>query len=107
VVLARELWRRPNAVVAVNPTRGLDVAAQRGVHDRLTELRDAGAALLIVSTDLDEVTFLMDRVGVLFRGRLLGPFGRDEINRERLGLLMAGLGETGSGEAAPVAVSGR
>ncbi len=91
LVLARELWRGPSAVVAVNPTRGLDVGAQLAVPDRLRRLRDDGAAVLVVSTDLDEVTALADRVGVLYRGRLSGPYAAGAVDHDRLGLLMAGL----------------
>lgn len=93
VVLARELHNEPRAVVAVNPTRGLDVGAQREVYARLDRMRETGVAVLVISTDLDEVMRLADRVGVLYGGRLSGPFARDEVDRERLGLLMAGIAE--------------
>jgi len=91
VVLARELAAGPRAIVAVNPTRGLDVGATGEVYERLRRLRHEGIASLVISTDLDEVLRLADRVGVLYRGRLTGPFRRDEIDRERVGLLMAGV----------------
>jgi general nucleoside transport system ATP-binding protein len=91
VVLARELDNDPRAVVAVNPTRGLDIGAQREVYARLDRMREEGVAVLVISTDLDEVMRLADRVGVLYGGRLAGPFARDEVDRERLALLMAGI----------------
>jgi simple sugar transport system ATP-binding protein len=97
VVLARELAAAPRAVVAVNPTRGLDVAAQGDVYERLERMRAEGMATLVISTDLDEVLRLADRVGVLYGGRLEGPLAREEVTRERLGLLMAGAGEVATG----------
>lgn len=95
VVLARELSSDPDLVVAVNPTRGLDIGAQREVWDRLLTLRDEGKAVLIISTDLDEVLKLGDRIGVLYRGRLSGPRSRGEFGREEIGRMMAGLAGSG------------
>jgi general nucleoside transport system ATP-binding protein len=100
LVLARELACRPEVVVAVNPTRGLDVGAQLEVYRRLQELKAAGIAVLLISTDLDEVERLADRVGVLDRGRLHGLFARDAAGRDRLGRLMTGT-ETSSAAHAP------
>jgi simple sugar transport system ATP-binding protein len=91
VVLARELSSDPDLVVAVNPTRGLDIGAQRDVRDRLAALRDAGKAVLVISTDLDEVIEIGDRVGVLYRGRLETPIARNVVDRARIGEAMAGL----------------
>jgi len=91
VVFARELWSDPGVVVAINPTRGLDLRAQREIHERFLKLRDQGVAVLIISTDLDEVTALSDRIGVLYSGSLEGPFPADAIDRREIGLLMAGL----------------
>jgi len=92
VVLARELGRRNlRAVVAANPTRGLDLAATAAVHRRLRELAAAGAAVLILSTDLDEVEALAGEVFVLYRGRLLGPLPPG-TGRLQIGKLMAGIG---------------
>jgi len=91
VIFARELWSDPGVVVAVNPTRGLDLRAQREIHERFLALRGQGVAVLVISTDLDEVTALSDRIGVLYAGRLDGPHPADEIDRKEIGLLMAGL----------------
>jgi len=91
VILARELAAEPRALVAVNPTRGLDLGAQFDVYARLDALRAAGVAVLVISTDLDEVLRLADRAGVLYRGRLSDVMSRAEVDRERLGMLMAGL----------------
>ena len=92
VVLARELGRaRLRAVVAANPTRGLDLAATAAVHGRLRALAVAGVAVLVLSTDLDEVAALGGDVHVLYRGRLLGPLP-PSASRLEIGRLMAGLG---------------
>jgi simple sugar transport system ATP-binding protein len=92
VLLARELaLRAPKVIVAMNPVRGLDVAATNFVYEQLLARRAAGAAILLISSELDELLALCDRVAVLYAGRLtMTDFprtGRDEIGR-----LMAGLG---------------
>lgn len=90
VAVARELEGAPRALVAVNPTRGLDVGSARFVHEQLLALQAAGSAILLISTELDEVLGLASRVLALVRGRLLPvPAGAD---REALGALL--LGET-------------
>jgi len=92
VVLARELGRRKlTAVVAASPTRGLDLAATANVHRRLRELAASGAAVLVLSTDLDEVEALAGTVYVLYRGRLLGPLAPG-VSRLEVGKRMAGIG---------------
>lgn len=91
VIFARELHSQPGTVVAVNPTRGLDLRAQREIHQRFLGLRDQGVAVLMISTDLDEVMALSDRIGVLYSGQLDGPHPADQIDRREVGLLMAGL----------------
>ncbi len=92
VVLARELGRaRLRAVIAANPTRGLDLAATAAVHGRLRALAASGVAILVLSTDLDEVAALGGDVHVLYRGRLLGPLPAS-ASRLEIGRLMAGLG---------------
>jgi simple sugar transport system ATP-binding protein len=91
VVLARELGlSQPKIIIAMNPTRGLDVAATRFVHQQLLAHRARGAAILLISSELDEVLQLGDRVGVLFNGRLtMSDFPRDGV--EKIGRLMAGV----------------
>lgn len=87
--LARALESRPRAIVAHNVTRGLDVAATAGVHRMLTEFAAGGGALLLISSDLDELQTLCGRIAVLNRGRLRAV-SPEERNAASLGLLMAG-----------------
>jgi ABC-type uncharacterized transport system ATPase subunit len=91
VVLARELGlANPKLIIAMNPTRGLDIAATRFVHDQLLAHRGRGAGILLISSELDEVFKLSDRVGVLFRGRLaMTDFPNTRV--EHIGRLMMGL----------------
>jgi simple sugar transport system ATP-binding protein len=90
VVLARELSRSLALLVACQPTRGLDVGAIEFVHKRLVEERDRGTAVVIISTELDEVVALADRIAVMYRGRIVGIVPPD-TSREVLGLMMAGV----------------
>ena len=89
VVIGRALAFDPLVLIAQNPTRGLDVAATAQVHATLRRVAAAGTAVLLISSDLDEILVLADRVQVLFRGRLLEP--RDGAGRAEIGRLMAGL----------------
>jgi len=90
VVLARELSRPLALLVASQPTRGLDVGAIEFIHKRLVDERDRGTAVVIVSTELDEVVALADRIAVMYRGRIVGIVPPD-TSREVLGLMMAGV----------------
>ncbi len=89
VVLARELSRDLRLFVAAQPTRGLDVGSIEFVHTRIVETRDAGIPVLVVSTELDEVVALADRIAVMYRGSIVGIVPGD-TPREVLGLMMAG-----------------
>jgi len=91
VVLARELGlSQPKVLIAMNPSRGLDVGATRFVHEQLLAHRARGAGIVLISSELDEVLQLSDRVGVLYRGQLtMSEFPRDGV--EKIGRLMAGL----------------
>ena len=90
VVLARELSRPVKLVVASQPTRGLDVGSIEFVHERIIAERDAGRAVLLFSTELDEVVALADRIAVMYRGEIIAIVPAD-TSREDLGLLMAGV----------------
>ena len=89
IVIARALWRKPSLLVAVSPTRGLDVAATAYVHARLRERQAEGGAIILVSTELDEVIALSTRLAVLYEGRLVGIVPPD-TPRATLGLMMGG-----------------
>jgi simple sugar transport system ATP-binding protein len=90
VVLARELSRQVKLVVASQPTRGLDVGSIEFVHERLLAERNSGRAVLLISTELDEVAALADRIAVIYRGEILGIVDAN-VSREKLGLMMAGI----------------
>lgn len=92
VVLSRELDRDLKLLIASQPTRGLDVGSIEFVHKRIIEERDAGTPCIIVSTELDEVRNLADRVAVMYRGRIVGIVPAD-TPRDALGLMMAGASE--------------
>jgi simple sugar transport system ATP-binding protein len=92
VVVARALAQEPEVLVASNPSRGLDVAAARAVADAVLDSARRGCAVVLISTDLDEVLDLSDRVSVFFRGRLSAAL-EPPIDTERLGLLMAGVAQ--------------
>ena len=90
VVLARELSRDLRLFIASQPTRGLDVGSIEFVHDRIVATRDLGIPVLIVSTELDEVIGLADRIAVMYRGKIVGIVDAD-TSRATLGEMMAGI----------------
>ncbi|RLF19494.1 MAG: heme ABC transporter ATP-binding protein [Thermoprotei archaeon] len=94
VVLARELSQSPRLIVAFHPTMGLDVAATEQVRKLLLAEKERGAAILLVSEDLDEVMELSDRIGVMYDGRLMGVMKNEEVDVKRISLLMMGVRES-------------
>ncbi len=90
LVLARELGRNPDLLVAAQPTRGLDVGAIEFVHQRILAERDSGKAVLVVSMELEEVMSLSDRILVMYEGRVAAEFGSGEADAERIGYFMTG-----------------
>ena len=91
IVVARELARDPQILVACQPTRGVDIGATRLIHTWILKQADLGRAVLLVSADLAEILSLSDRIGVMYRGRIVGMLGRNEATEEKLGLMMAGV----------------
>ena len=89
-IIARELDRDMPLVVAVQPTRGLDVGAIENIHRELVRQRDAGKAVLLVSLELDEVMSLSDRILVMYEGEIVGEFDPKQVSVQELGLYMAG-----------------
>jgi len=104
VIVAREFSRPIKALIASQPTRGLDVGSIEYIHRRIIQKRDEGAAVLIVSVELDEVLALADRIAVMYRGRIVDILPVETAQREQLGLLMAG---SGVGASASPETSGR
>ena len=90
VVVARELATDPKILIAAQPTRGVDVGSIEFIHRRIVEQRDRGLAVLLVSSELDEVLSLSDRVAVIYRGQIAAVLEGEAIDREHIGLLMAG-----------------
>ncbi|HDR29670.1 ABC transporter ATP-binding protein [Rhodovulum sp.] len=91
IVLAREIERNPALLIVGQPTRGVDIGAIEFIHQRLIALRDAGAAILLVSVELDEILSLSDRIAVMFDGRIMGERRPEETDEKDLGLMMAGM----------------
>jgi simple sugar transport system ATP-binding protein len=89
VIVARELSGDVDVLIVAQPTRGLDVGSVEFIHQQIIDRRDRGAAVLLVSAELDEIMSLSDRIGVLYRGRLVGTFDGASVTREELGYLMA------------------
>jgi len=92
LVLARELGQAPRILLVGQPTRGVDIGAIEFIYSQLRAMRDAGCAVLLVSSELDEILALSDRVLVMNQGRITGSLEIADCNEERLGLLMAGAG---------------
>lgn len=92
VIIAREVSGEPDVLIAIQPTRGLDVGAIEFVHKALIRERDRGAAILLISLELDEVMDVSDRIAVIYAGQVVGEFEQGAITEEQAGLLMAGGG---------------
>jgi general nucleoside transport system ATP-binding protein len=95
-IIGRELELDPNLLIAVQPTRGLDVGSIEYIHKRLIEHRDNGKAVLLVSLELDEVLQLSDRIAIVNNGELVGVVQSSETNENEVGLMMAGVGKESS-----------
>ena len=91
VIVARELSRPFRLLLVNQPTRGLDVGSIEFIHRRIVEARDKGAAVLLISAELDEILSLSDRIAVMYKGQILDTLDAKEASRELLGLLMAGV----------------
>jgi simple sugar transport system ATP-binding protein len=90
MILARELSRQPQVLLAAQPTRGLDVSAIEYVHRCLLDQREAGAAILLISTELEEILSLSDRIAVMYEGQIVDIVEADGANLDEIGLMMAG-----------------
>lgn len=90
LIIGREVANDPDLLVAVQPTRGLDVGAIEYVHKTLISLRDRGKAILLISLELDEILDVADRIAVIYNGTIVGEFDQDDTDERQIGLLMAG-----------------
>lgn len=91
VIVARELSQKPELLIAAQPSRGVDIGATLFIHKKLTELRDSGKAVLLVSSELSEIMSLSDRILVMYKGAIVGETTPEESTEEDVGLLMAGI----------------
>ncbi len=90
MIVAREFSRPIKLLITAQPTRGLDVGSIEYIHGRIIQKRDEGTAILVVSTELDEIRALSDRIAVMFEGKIVDILPADQVSKEQLGLLMAG-----------------
>ena len=95
VVVARELSGGPTVIIAAHPTRGLDIHAADFVHSRLLQARNRGKSVVLVSSELDELLKLSDRIAVMYNGKIAAVVKTDETDRQALGKLMLGIGDLG------------
>ncbi len=91
LVVAREFSRKPRLLIAAQPTRGIDVGSIEFIHKQIIAQRDEGAAVLLVSAELDEIMSLSDRIAVMYKGQIIETLEAKAATREQLGLLMAGI----------------
>jgi simple sugar transport system ATP-binding protein len=91
LVIAREFAREPKFLVAAQPTRGVDVGAIEFIHGRIVRARQGGAGVLLVSSELDEILALSDRILVMYEGRIVAEFARGQCDERQLGLRMGGV----------------
>ncbi|MCS7070427.1 MAG: heme ABC transporter ATP-binding protein, partial [Anaerolinea sp.] len=90
IILARSLGHAPEVVIAAQPTRGLDIGATEYVHQKLLEQKERGAAILLISEDLEEILLLSDRILVIYEGRIVGAFDAQDAPIDQIGALMTG-----------------
>jgi simple sugar transport system ATP-binding protein len=90
LIVGREIEKKPDVFIAVQPTRGLDIAATEFIQEQILDQRDKGCGILYISTELEEIFKMSDDIIVLFEGRQYGPFPYDRYNLETIGLMMAG-----------------
>lgn len=90
VIIARELFEDINLLVAVHPSRGVDIGATNFVHHQIIKARDEGTAILLISSDLDEVLRLSDRIACIYEGKIMGVLNSSEFELEKIGMMIAG-----------------
>jgi ABC-type uncharacterized transport system ATPase subunit len=90
LLVARELEKKPDLLLAVHPTRGVDIGALDYIHHQIMDARNNGCAVLLISTELDEILTLSDRIGVIYKGKILGEMAREDIDMNKIALWMMG-----------------
>ena len=90
IILARELEENPDFLIAVHPTRGLDIGATQFVHESMIKARDNGTSIMVISADLDEILKISDRIIVMFEGQIMGEFSGKNPDMEGISNAMAG-----------------
>lgn len=90
LIIGREIYKNPKLIIAVQPTRGVDIGAIEYIHNRLIKERDSGKAILLISLELDELLSLSNRIGVMYDGNIVDVLDRDEFDENKIGTLMAG-----------------
>lgn len=106
VILAREMHHDPRVLIVANPTRGLDIGATEYVYQQLLRQRTQGAAILLISSDLEEILALSDRIAVMYEGAIAGTLAAAEASRDRVGLMMGGTRLNPTGELNPTTNTG-
>jgi len=91
VILAREVSRDPDLLIAAQPTRGLDIGATEYVHKQMVDARNNGAAILLISTELEEILSLSDRIAVMYEGEIMGIVSAENAQIDQIGEMMAGV----------------
>ena len=91
LIVGREFSDEIKLLIAAHPTRGIDIGAIEFIHRRILEQRDKGTAVLLVSAELDEILGLSDRIAVLYDGKIMDVIDARDADREKIGLLMAGI----------------
>lgn len=91
IVVAREVFKLPKLLVAVQPTRGVDIGAAEFIHKKILSAKEEGAAVLLISTELSEINLLSDRIAVIYKGSIVGEMEHDDFDESTIGLMMAGI----------------
>ena len=99
LIVARELEKQPRLLLAMHPTRGVDIGAIDFIHKQIIAARNRGCAVLLVSTELDEILALSDRIGVIYKGRIKGEMDRADVSMKKIALWMAGHDGDEAGQA--------
>lgn len=89
-MVGREMWNSPEVLLAAHPSRGVDLGAQEKIHTELLNYSEQEKTVILVSSDLDEILYLADRYIILSKGKIHGPFDKNQLVEKEIGLYMAG-----------------